>query len=252
MRINTPKADFLLDKPVKVLDHGIVMPIDYLGGDISIVKGARTSYGKNEDFNNDEKNKKLIFRLMKDQHTSPFELVEVVFQLELPIFVMRQLVRHRTFNLNEMSGRYVELPTDFYMPNDDKINTQAKTNKQGRSEETFSDMELHYTREAFYDSYNVSSSKYQYLLKQNVAKELARIVLPVSTYTKCVIKCDLRNIFNFLKLRLDAHAQYEIRVFAEAMVPFVQAVAPMAYSAFEEYVLYSKTYSRSELAKMNG
>ena len=187
---------------------------------------------------------------MKNLHWSPFEMVEMVWKIRLPIFVMRQLVRHRTANINEMSGRYTELPTDFYFPDDEHINPQAAKIKQGRSEASFLDMDLEYAKEWIGESFNTSRVNYECLIKNNTAKELARIVLPVSTYTEIYWKCDLRNIFNFLRLRLDEHAQYEIRVYAEAMAPFVQAVAPMAYNAFEEYVLYAKTYSRTELRAM--
>lgn len=228
---------------VRVLDHGFVKLVDVMGDDASIVQAARVSYAKGTKTVNEDEG--LIRYLMRHQHTTPFEMVEFKFHCRMPIFVARQWIRHRTANVNEMSGRYSEMPDIFYKPPAELCTTQSAQNKQGGTgtmvdgaEEisiTFSE-----TQEKIYEQYEL-------YLSRNMRRELARINLPVSLYTEWYWKIDLHNLFHFLKLRMDKHAQYEIRVFAEAMAEMVKDRVPMAYKAFTDYSLESIPLSRLEI-----
>lgn len=227
---------------VKVLDHGFVRLVDVMGDDTSIVQAARVSYGKGTKKSSDDE--KLIRYLMKHGHTSPFEMVEFKFHIKLPIFVARQWIRHRTANVNEYSGRYSEMPAEEYIPQNG-LHRQSTSNKQGSAERIDKDdpsmlMDL-------VTSFDESRSCYQSLLKKGVAKEEARIVLPLSTYTEWYWKIDLHNLFHFLKLRLDTNAQKEIREYAEVISGMVFDHCPIAYEAFKDYVLEAKTFSSAEL-----
>jgi len=228
-----------MDKTVKILDYGELGLIDIMGSDDAIVEAARVSYGKGTK--QVSSNRSLIRYLMRHQHWGPFEMAEMKFYVKLPIFVARQWVRHRTASINEISGRYSEFDmSEVYRPT--TFRKQSQDNKQGSSDSCFS-YEI--------QSYDKSQTEYSILLNKGAAKELARIVLPVSSYTQWYWKCDLRNIFNFLRLRLDFHAQYEIRMYAQAMAKMVKESFPLAYEAFEDYILNSVTFNGSELRYIN-
>lgn len=227
----------------KCLDHGFVRLVDWMGDDTSIVQAARVSYGKGTKSVSEDT--ALIRYLMRNMHTSPFEMVEFKFHVKLPIFVARQWIRHRTANVNEYSGRYSEMPDEFYIPEPEQIRLQSKTNKQGRADETIDNpldiiQKMQETQNYLYKQYS------EFLLK-GLARELARINLPLSNYTEWYWKIDLHNLFHFLKLRLDSHAQYEIRVYAQAIAKIIKQIVPVAYQAFEDYVLEAVKFSRNEL-----
>ena len=243
-RIIVEAAEELLDREIKVLDKGFVRLVDYMGGDQRIVQAARVSYGAGTKSYRQDRG--LIHYLIKNWHTSPFEQVQLTFHTKMPIFVARQWVRHRTARLNEISGRYSVMKDEFYVPNPENIRPQSEDNKQGRSEERFSaDQEQEIIR-LFADEQKSIYANYENLLELNVARELARNNLPLSMYTEWYWQIDLHNLFHFLRLRMDPHAQYEIRVYAEAMAQCARAVAPMAYEAFEEHILGSVNFSRAE------
>ena len=214
---------------IDVLDHGFVRLVDSMGGDLSIVRAARVSYDAawraGKDTGSDEK---LIRYLWSNKHTTPFEAVEFQFEVYAPIFVFRQWHRHRTWSFNELSGRYKELPEVFYIPDPQVVGTQAKNNKQARvlEENTFGQRSY---REACCKAF----VEYKKLLDGGWPRELARSVLPLSTYSHMFAKTNLRNLFNFLDLRCHEHAQYEIRVYAEAMRTLAYDVAPVACKAWE-------------------
>lgn len=235
----------LLGKEFRCLDKGFVRLIDYMGNDDSIVQAARVSYGSGTKRVHEDRG--LIRYLMRHQHTTPFEMVEFKFHVKLPIFVARQWIRHRTANVNEYSGRYSEMKDEFYTPEEQFLRKQSLTNKQGRSEEGFEHDEAQSIISSFADLADNSYKQYEELLEKGVAREIARIVLPVSNYTEWYWKIDLHNLFHFLRLRLDAHAQYEIRVYAEAMAEIAKKIVPVAYEAFEDYMLHSAKFSRLEL-----
>jgi thymidylate synthase (FAD) len=247
-RIIVPEAEALLDQEIKVLDKGFVRLVDYLGGDERIVQSARVSYGSGtKSFRQD---RGLIHYLMRNDHTSPFEQVQLTFHTKMPIFVARQWVRHRTARLNEISGRYSVMKDEFYLPEPDQIRFQSESNKQGRSEETLPiEQAMSLIRQMEEDQRNIYKH-YEEMLEQNVARELARTNLPLSLYTEWYWQIDLHNLFHFLRLRIDPHAQYEIRVYGEALALCAKAVAPLAYEAFEEHVLHCVTFSRAECAAM--
>lgn len=243
-RIVVPEAEALLDQEIKVLDKGFVRLVDYCGGDERIVQSARVSYGAGtKSFRQD---RGLIHYLLRNAHTSPFEQVSLTFHAKMPIFVARQWVRHRTAKLNEISGRYSVMKEEFYLPDPDKVSFQSESNKQGRGE-SLPQKEALRVIDQMANEQRAAYKGYETMLEQGVARELARANLPVSLYTEWYWTIDLHNLFHFLRLRMDAHAQYEIRVFAEAMAQCAKAVAPMAYEAFEEHILGSVQFSRAEL-----
>lgn len=216
---------------IDCLDHGFVRLVDHMGGDISVVRAARVSYDAAWRAGDDEgSDHRLINYLWRNHHTTPFEAVALTFEVKAPIFVFRQWHRHRTWSYNELSARYRELPEEFYVPEADKVGQQATANKQGR-EDTAADRaddirryRAHCER-AFYE--------YGRLLAAGWPRELARAVLPVATYSHMFATVDLLNLFRFLTLRCDAHAQYEIRVYAEAMRELARGVAPVCVGAWE-------------------
>jgi len=230
--------------PVKVLDQGFVYLVDVMGTDSSIVQAARVSYGDGTKKVREDRG--LLRYLLRKHHTSPFEMCEIKFHCRMPIFVARQWVRHRTASLNEMSARYSALPADFYVPEPERVQAQAQNNKQG-SGDTLEPAVVDSFLEMNRDSARVAFEAYQRALGHNVARELARIVTPVSTYTEWYWKMDLHNLLHFLRLRLDPHAQYEIRVFAEAIAEIVKAWVPLTWEAFEDYRLNSMYLSRQEI-----
>lgn len=220
----------------QVLDHGLVRLVDHMGNDLSIARSARVSYDAEWRAGEDEgKDAKLINYLMKNRHTSPFESVTFTFEVKAPIFVFRQWHRHRTWSFNEVSARYAELPEEFYVPEPAHITTQSTSNKQMRT------TEQHPRAERFYDALHEHSAEafrlYRIALEDGIPRELARCLLPVATYSHMFATVDLHNLFHFLKLRLHEHAQYEIRVYAEAMLKLIEPIVPVAVSAFKEHML---------------
>jgi thymidylate synthase (FAD) len=247
------EAEALLDREIKVLDKGFVRLVDYMGGDQRIVQSARVSYG--EGTKTYRQDRGLIHYLIRNWHTSPFEQVQLTFHTKMPIFVARQWVRHRTARLNEISGRYSVMKDEFYLPEPHHVSVQSESNKQGRGDTLPFDEAMEVIRQMESEQ-KTAYADYTSLLDKGVARELARANLPVSLYTEWYWQIDLHNLFHFLRLRMDPHAQYEIRVFAEAMAKCAKAVAPIAYEAFEEHVLGSVSFSRAEclalLARMEG
>ncbi len=234
-RTLAPGAEARLGREVPVLDLGFVQPIDYMGTDEDIVQAARVSYGPSTRKLHDDRG--LLRYLMRHRHTTPFEMCEVKFRCKMPIFVARQWIRHRTANVNEMSLRYSEAPDEFYVPALEAVTLQSTTNKQGRDGETeLPPEQREQVRELMRAHNELAYADYQRLAGDlGIARELARTVLPVSLYTQWIWKIDLHNLLHFLDLRLDPHAQIEIRVFAEAMAEFVQAWVPHAWEAFVDY-----------------
>lgn len=217
--------------PVKVLDHGAIALVDHMGGDQSIVRSARVSYDAEWRAGEDEgSDSRLINYLMANKHTTPFEAVTFTFYVKAPIFVFRQWHRHRTFSYNEVSARYTALPAEFYVPELDQITTQHIDNKQMRTDQKNIHREA--IQSIMVDQNENAFKAYRHLIDDGCPRELARSVLPVATYSKMFATANLHNLFHFLRLRLHPHAQYEIRVYAEAMLDMVEAVCPVATKAF--------------------
>jgi thymidylate synthase (FAD) len=243
VRYSNPKVDEIIGRAYPVLGIGAVALVDYMGGDGAIVQAARVSYGKGTKSLNDDTG--LIRYLMRHRHTTPFEMVELKFVASMPIYVARQWVRHRTANINEYSARYSEVPDKFDIPELERIKPQSTLNKQGRDGALPEGVS-----QRFQDSVNKISKlayeEYQKGLKEGIARETARMVLPVNTYTEWYWKIDLHNLFHFLSLRMDPHAQYEVRQYAEVMGDITKKVAPIAYQAFEDYVFGGVHFSKLE------
>ncbi|MFS4439496.1 FAD-dependent thymidylate synthase [Paracoccaceae bacterium GXU_MW_L88] len=244
-RAVAPGMEAHLYEAKEVLDHGFVRVIDYMGDDAAIVQAARVSYGRGtKAVQNDEG---LIRYLMRHWHSTPFEMCEIKLHVKLPVFVARQWIRHRTANVNEYSARYSILDREFYIPAPENLSAQSKNNKQGRGavlegEEAARVLDLLKTdAERAYDHYeDMLSTDGQ----QGLARELARMNLPANVYTQWYWKTDLHNLFHFLRLRADAHAQYEIRVYADAIADVVKDWVPMAHKAFEDYGMGGAQLSR--------
>ncbi|MDQ3398133.1 MAG: FAD-dependent thymidylate synthase [Deinococcota bacterium] len=243
-RVTVVEAEAIVDKEFGVLDKGFVRLVDYMGGDARIVQAARVSYG--EGTRAVREDRALIDYLLRHQHTSPFEQVIFTFHVKMPIFVARQWIRHRTARLNEISGRYSVMKDEFYCPRPEEVRTQSRLNKQGGGEivsEELREKVIALIKEEQRQTYR----SYGGLLEDGIARELARLNLPLSLYTEMYWQIDLNNLFHFLRLRMDWHAQYEIRAYGDAMAAIVRAVAPMAYASFEEHVLYGHSFSKSEI-----
>ena len=219
--------------PTPVLDHGFVRVVDYMGDDSAIVQAARVSYGKGTKAVRADRG--LILYLLRHRHTTPFEMCELKIHVKLPIFVARQWIRHRTANVNEYSARYSVLDREFYLPRHEDLAVQSDNNKQGRGEVLSVEQAaevldlLRRDAEQTYDTYASLMDDF------SLARELARMNLPVNYYTQWYWKVDLHNLLHFLSLRLDPHAQYEIRVFAEAIADFVKDWVPLTWEAFLDY-----------------
>ncbi|MAY32852.1 MAG: FAD-dependent thymidylate synthase [Pseudomonadota bacterium] len=233
-----------LYKPIEVLDHGFVRVIDYMGDDAAICQAARVSYGKGtKSVSNDEG---LIRYLMRHWHSTPFEMCEIKLHVKLPVFVARQWIRHRTANVNEYSARYSIMDREFYIPEPQHIAAQSTVNNQGRGETLTGDeaarvLEILKSDAArCYDNYESMISDEG---QQGLARELARMNLPANIYTQWYWKVDLHNLFHFLRLRADSHAQYEIRVYADAICKVVADWVPAAFGAFEDYRMGGATLS---------
>ena len=244
LRAVAPGMEDHLYRAKPVLDHGFVRVIDYMGDDAAICQAARVSYGKGtKSVQNDAG---LIRYLMRHWHSTPFEMCEIKLHVKLPVFVARQWIRHRTANVNEYSARYSILDREFYIPEPDSLAAQSVVNNQGRGQvlqgaEAARVLEiLKSDSDRAYDNYEAMISDEG---QDGLARELARMNLPANIYTQWYWKVDLHNLFHFLRLRADSHAQYEIRVYAEAICEMVRDWVPAAYGAFEDYRLGGAVFS---------
>ncbi len=258
-RVTAPELEAVLYKPIEVLDHGFIRVIDYMGDDSSIVQSARVSYGKGtKKISND---KGLIKYLMRHRHSTPFEMCEIKFHIKLPIFIARQWIRHRTANVNEYSARYSILDKEFYIPSAENLAAQSAINNQGRGD-ALTDDEASNVIQILKKDAEQTYSNYETLLnessegniidesKSGIARELARMNLTLNTYTQWYWKIDLNNLLHFLALRADDHAQYEIRVYADAMLDIVKKWVPLTYDAFEDYRIGGTELSAKEVSLM--
>lgn len=241
----SPGAEKILGLYFPVLDHGFVSLVDYMGTDEDIERAARVSYGHGTRKTSETRG--LLRYLKRHKHTTPSEMVELKFHCCMPIFVARQWIRHRTANVNEMSGRYSLLPMLFYTPEKEQMRTQSLTNKQGRSETHLSDADYVSAIELWESERRTIAANYEWLSEANLARELARIDLPLSTYTQWYWKIDLHNLQHFLTLRVDSHAQWETRAYGEIMAGMFQQVAPLAYEAWIDYSVCGSSFSRAEM-----
>ena len=243
------EIDFDTDKTyVPVLDHGFVGLVDHMGSDNAIVRAARVSYG--EGTKKVQGDRGLIRYLMRHEHTTPFEMCEVKFHIKLPIFVMRQLVRHRTASLNEYSARYSVITDEFYVPEPDKLKSQSTTNKQGREGELTDEQRAHIIADQI-ESWDHAYSVYeQHINNDGLARETARAILPVGGYTECYWKANLKNFLHMARLRMDSHAQWEIQEFARAMYDLAKPLFPIACETFEDYAVNSVKVSGLEVDLM--
>ena len=257
LRPTVPALEAMLFEALPVLDHGFVRVIDYMGDDAAIVQAARVSYGRGTRRVSEDAG--LIRYLMRHWHSTPFEMCEIKYHVKLPIFVARQWIRHRTANVNEYSARYSILDREFYLPAEEHLAAQSVANRQGRGDVLTGDEAAHVLdmlREdatRCYDHYaemlnEDAAGQAMDPSRQGLARELARMNLTLNTYTQWYWKIDLYNLFHFLSLRADAHAQYEIRIYAEAMLRTVEAWVPLAYQAFRDYRLGAATLSAQMLA----
>lgn len=227
---------------VQVLDHGHVRLIDVMGDDERVEQVARLSYGQGT--RKVSETRSLLRYLIRHRHTSPLEQAVITLDMKMPIFVARQLVRHRTQSINELSGRYSEMPEEYYTPNE--IYEQSTTNKQGRGKQAHPAMEHEFKRNMRLSGEELFAL-YMRLLEEGVARETARIVLPLSTYTQWCTTMSLHNLLHMLELRLDPHAQWECRVYAEAIAEIVEDWCPIIWEAFVDYRLEAVTFSREEV-----
>ena len=253
-------AERYLGVPIECLDHGFVYLVDYMGSDDSIDEAARTSYGLGTRSTSAVEG--LVRYLKRHQHTSPYEMVELKFHAKHPIFVARQWVRHRTASLNEYSGRYSVIPKEFYVPEAEHVKLQDSKNRQGRGEDADENVKQQFidwyaaTAQEVYERYVEFAGTGEQTedgidMGEGIARELARGPLGTQFYTQWYWKIDLHNLMHFLSLRLDAHAQYEIRVYAEAMAKIVRSAYPIAYKAFEDYQLNAMRLTALEIGALN-
>jgi len=247
LRPTVPALEAMLFTAIPVLDHGFIRVIDYMGDDAAVVQAARVSYGRGTRKISEDEG--LIRYLMRHWHSTPFEMCEIKYHVKLPIFVARQWIRHRTANVNEYSARYSILDKEFYIPAPEHLAAQSSDNRQGRGavlEGEAAARVLTLLRQDAEQTY----AHYEEMLDETgtgLARELARMNLTLNTYTQWYWKTDLHNLFHFLRLRADAHAQYEIRVYAEAMLETVKAWVPLSYAAFIDYRLGAITFSAKML-----
>jgi thymidylate synthase (FAD) len=244
-RPTSTRVDRILGEAFPVLDHGFVRVVDYMGDDAAIVQAARVSYGEGTNTPSDDRS--LIRYLLRHYHTTPFEMCEIKLHIKCPIFVARQWIRHRTANVNEYSGRYSIMPAEFYVPEMHDIQGQSTSNKQGREAGGVTAAGQALAKGIFEGTGESMFAVYDRLGEMNVSRELARIVLPLSTYTEFYWKIDLHNLLHFLRLRIDPHAQKEIREFARMIAEIVSGWVPVAYEAFVDYRLGAASFSRMEM-----
>ena len=257
LRPNASGLDKMLGARLPVLDHGFVRVVDYMGNDSAIVQAARVSYGQGTKSVREDES--LIRYLMKNSHTSPFEMCELKLHVKLPIFVARQWIRHRTASVNEYSGRYSMLDREFYLPTLDDLRTQSRTNKQGR-DEALAPERAAYLIQLIKEDSNKAFDHYIEMLNQNedgevidpqtdgIARELARVNLSLNFYTQWYWKINLHNLLHFLRLRMDRHAQLEIREYAKVILGIVERWVPITYRAFLDFQLNGARFSSAELA----
>ena len=243
-RVTSPELEKILYEALPVLDHGFVRVVDYMGDDTSIVQSARVSYGKGTKKVSTDSG--LIKYLMRHRHSTPFEMCEIKYHVKLPIFVARQWIRHRTANVNEYSARYSILDKEFYLPTKENLAAQSRNNRQGRGDlidgEQANDI-LKILKEDAEKNYNdyetILNERHDGTIvnesKKGLARELARMNLTLNTYTQWYWKTDLLNLLNFLSLRADNHAQYEIRAYADVMIDSLKRWVPITYEAFMDY-----------------
>ena len=246
-RPTVPALEEMLFTALPVLDHGFVRVVDYMGDDAAVVQAARVSYGRGTRKTSEDEG--LIRYLMRHWHSTPFEMCEIKYHVKLPIFVARQWIRHRTANVNEYSARYSIMDKEFYIPAPEHLAAQSSDNRQGRGAVLEGDdaaRVLGLLRQDAEQTY----AHYEEMLDEDgpgLARELARMNLTLNTYTQWYWKTDLHNLFHFLRLRADHHAQYEIRVYAEAMLETVKAWVPLSCAAFTDYRLGAVTFSAKML-----
>jgi thymidylate synthase (FAD) len=254
-RPTVPALEAMLFQALPVLDHGFVRVIDYMGDDAAIVQAARVSYGRGTRRVSEDAG--LIRYLMRHRHSTPFEMCEIKYHVKLPIFVARQWIRHRTANVNEYSARYSILDREFYIPSPEQLAAQSSDNRQGRGA-VLQGAEAAHVLDLLREDATRTYDHYAEMLnedgadpgRQGLARELARMNLTLNTYTQWYWKSDLHNLFHFLSLRADPHAQHEIRVYAEAMLATVEAWVPAAFAAFRDYRLGAATFSAGMLAAL--
>jgi thymidylate synthase (FAD) len=235
-----------LEEALPCLDHGFVRVVDYMGDDAAVVQAARVSYGAGTRKLREDRG--LIRYLMRHRHTTPFEMCELKLHVKLPIFVARQWIRHRTASVNEISGRYSVLDSEFYVPRAEDLATQSASNRQGRGDALAPEDAAEVLAILRQDALAAHASYARLLDRWDLARELARINLGLSTYTQWYWKIDLHNLLHFLALRLHPHAQQEFQVYAEAIAGLVRAWVPLTWEAFEDYHLGAVTLSRQEVA----
>ncbi|MEN2980030.1 FAD-dependent thymidylate synthase [Tistrella bauzanensis] len=256
LRVVAPGMESVLHTAFPVLDHGFIRVVDYMGDDAAVVQAARVSYGRGTRRVNEDRG--LINYLMRHRHTTPFEMCEIKLHVKLPIFVARQWIRHRTANVNEYSARYSILDREFYVPAPDQVAAQSTSNRQGRDQVLPPD-QAGQVLDMLRDDARRVYDNYRHMLNEaddgtpvdpardGLARELARMNLTLNYYTQWYWKTDLHNLLHFLSLRADPHAQYEIRVYADAMMDVVHRWVPLVAAAFEEYRLGGAHLSRSAL-----
>jgi thymidylate synthase (FAD) len=246
-RPTNPAAEEILGRYFPVLDHGFVALVDYMGSDEDVERAARVSYGYGT--RKTSQTRGLIRYLRRHRHTTPSEMVELKFHCAMPIFIARQWIRHRTASVNEYSGRYSLLPLLYYTPDRAQLQAQSASNRQGRSG---APLDALYAEaiERWERVRREASQGYEWLVGNDVARELARIDLPLSVYTQWYWKIDLHNLLHFLTLRVDPHAQYEIRAFGVVMAGMLQRVAPLSFEAWLDYDVAGTTLSRGEIAAL--
>lgn len=243
-RLVIPAAEKILGNEYKVLDKGFVRLVDYMGGDESIVQAARVAYGEGTKKVSEDRG--LIRNLERKEHTSPFEMVELKWHCKMPIFVARQWIRHRTANVNEYSMRYSQPRDEFYIPSLERVKFQSSANKQCSGEEVPKELAQEFIDWIVNTDKN-SINKYKEFSDENIARELARIGLPLNTYTEWYWKNDLHNTLHFLKLRMAPDAQVEIREYANTMAGIIKEIFPSTWEAFDDYVLNAVTFSKHEI-----
>ena len=251
-RPSVPALEALLHQAIPVLDHGFIRVVDYMGDDAAVVQAARVSYGRGTRAANEDRG--LIRYLMRHRHSTPFEMCEIKYHVKLPIFVARQWIRHRTANVNEYSARYSVLDREFYIPAAEHLAAQSDVNRQGRGDVLQGEEAAQVLRLLREDAARTHDN-YAWMLNEDadpgragLTRELARINLTLNTYTQWYWKTDLHNLLHFLSLRADSHAQYEIRVYAEAMLETVRAWVPLSFEAFRDYRMGAVTLSAQMLA----
>lgn len=249
-RVISPGAEEWLGVTQKILNDGEIELVDYMGTEEQMVGIARISHGSILPHVEQKDATRLINYLMKNRHTSPFEFIETTWRMRLPIFVARQIVRHRTASINEKSARYAELDATMYIPDDQRVKGQDKNNKQGSAGELDYTIQSGFT-ETLKEWEEESRQFYQTALGAGIAKETARIHLPVGIYTDWVWKIDLHNLLHFLELRLHPHAQYEVQVYAQCIWGVISQAYPTIAAAFDEYVLGAVTFSKTEWEEFN-